>query len=108
MALIVTAHDLSTGNATSTEVVAPNNWRVTATTTGCPLLQDVFVTFEVEDEQGNWALLTDEKDHPIKMKIRGNSSESRNPIVVNAANGRVIVRPPVGAEGTINIDSINS
>ena len=109
MALIITDYDLSGGVEDSSEVVAPSNWRVTATTTGCPDLQFVDIDFYVEDEQGNWANLTDDMGHAIKMTLRGNQSKSINPIVVNAANGLVTVRPrKSGGVGTINIDSINA
>lgn len=108
MSKIVTDYDLSGGKTTSTEVVAPNNWRVTATITDAPASQRVFCHFEVEDEQGNWALLTDDTDRAITFVVIGNGIVSMNPIIVNAANGRVKVKPPTGATGTINIDSINA
>jgi len=108
MSLIVTGYDLSGGKTTSTEVAEPNNWRVTATITDAPVKQQVFFHFEVEDEQGNWAMLTDDNDRVITFVVKGNGIVSVNPIVVNAANGRIKVKPPTGATGTVNIDSINS
>lgn len=112
MSLIVDTYDLSNGNTESTEVVSPNNWRVTATTTGCPAFQYVRVDFEVEDEAGNWSPLTDEDDHAIHITLRGNATKSVGALGVNGANGRVVVRPQTGqtgsASGTINVDSINS
>lgn len=109
MALILTDYDLSGGVQDSSEVVAPNNWRITATTTGCPALQYTRVDVYVEDEQGNWAIATDASGHAIHMTLKGNQSKSINPIVVNAANGLVTVRPPKESpSGVINVDSINA
>lgn len=109
MALIVTAYDLAGGNKLSDEVAAPNNWRVTATTTTCPALQYVRIDFEVEDTQGNWAVITDDNDRAIHLTLRGNETKSVNPIIINGANSRVVVRPPKESpSGVINVDSINS
>ena len=109
MGKIVDGYDLSGGNKLSDEVASPNNWRVTATTTGCPALQYVRIDFEVEDSLGNWAVMTDDNDRPIQMTLRGNETKSRNPIVVNAANSRVVVRPPKESPSvTINVDSNNA
>lgn len=109
MSSIVTAYDLSGGYKDSSEVATPNNWRVTATTSGCPALQYTRVDFYIEDSVGNWANLKDENDHAIHMTLRGNETKSINPIVVNAANGLITVRPPKESpSGTINVDSINS
>lgn len=111
MALIKTDYDLSGGAVLSDEVVAPNNWRVTATTTSCPAKQRVKLIFEVEDEQGNWASVTDEKDTVISFTLIGNETKSRNILVANAANGRMRIVPKEMLEaisGTINVDSINA
>lgn len=108
MALVITDHDLSTGAVTSTEVVAPNNWRITATVTGAAPYDGTHVGVYVEDEEGNWAVCTDDMGIPIKMMIKGNGTKSINPIVVNAANGRVYCFSATGGAGTLNVDSINS
>ena len=109
MALILTDYDLSGGDTTSTEVVAPNNWRVSATIEDAPASQFVRLDLEAEDAAGNWFPLTYESGLPIHLTIIGNKTRSINPIVVNAANGRVKVHvPKAGGVGTINIDSINA
>jgi len=108
MALIVTNYDLSGGNTYSTEVVAPNDWRVTVTVDSAPVRQVTFFHLEIEDEQGNWALLKDDKEHPVQFSLKGNGTTSKNVLVVNAANGRVKIKPPNGATGNVNVDSITT
>ena len=108
MSLIVTAYDLTGGTTLSTEVVAPSTWRVTATVTGGLPRQRVKCILEVEDEQGNWSPLKDDVNRVISLMVVGNDTVSTNALLANAANGRVRVAPKADAEGTINVDSINS
>lgn len=106
MALILTDYDLSGGKTTTSEVASPNNWRVTATVTDANARDLTFFLLEIEDEEGNWAVLRDDSDKSIQFFIKGNGTESRNVVVTNAANGRVRVSP--SGIGTVNIDSINA
>lgn len=108
MSLVVTAYDLTGGTTLSTEVALPSTWRVSATVTGGLPRQRVKCILEVEDEQGNWSPLKDDMNRVISFMIVGNTTESVNALIVNGANGRVRVAPKADAEGTINVDSINS
>jgi hypothetical protein len=108
MASIKTDYDLSGGSVLSDEVSTPNNWRVSATVTDGLPRQRVKCILEVEDELGNWDTIRDDMGRVISFMIIGNDTVSINPIVVNGANGRVRIVPKGNAEGTINVDSINS
>jgi CTP:phosphocholine cytidylyltransferase-like protein len=108
MALILTAYDLTGGATDSDEVVAPNIWRITGTVTGANSYDSTYFAVWVEDEQGNWAVLTDNDSKAIVMQIKGNGTKSINPIVVNSANGLVRVYSATAGKGTVNIDSIDS
>lgn len=108
MALILEDYDLTGGATDTTEVVEPNNWRVTATVEGANSYDLTSFSMWVEDEDGNWAILRDDADKAIVMSITGNGTRSLNVIVANAANGRVHTFSATNGTGTVTIDSINS
>lgn len=106
--LIKENYDLSNGNTESNEVLVPNNWRVTATTSNIPEGYAVDIEFYVAGENGQYAPLTDEKDRHIKLTINKNTTASINLSGVNAAKGKVKIVVQENAQGLIDIDSINN
>lgn len=108
MALIKNAYNLAGGNSETSEVENPNNWRVTATTSGMPAGQSVELKFFVAGEDDKYAPLTDENYRHIKLEINTNTTVSINLGGVNAAKGKVAIVVTDDAVGLIDIDSINS
>jgi hypothetical protein len=107
MAIIKNAYDLAGGNAETDEVTSPDNWRVTYTTAGMPAGQGIDLHFMVAGENNAYGPLRDRNRRPVIETVSDNKTDSLNFGGVNAAKGKIEIKVPESATGTITIDSIN-
>ena len=107
MALIKNAYNLALGNTESDEVTSPDNWRVTYTTAGMTAGKGIDLHFLVAGENNQYGPLRDRNRRPVIETVSENKTDSLNFGGVNAAKGKIEIKVPEGAVGTITIDSIN-
>jgi hypothetical protein len=106
MALIINAWNVSAGDKSSDAVVTVDNlhiaWKTTGATDPLQMIQ-LQVTEKVEGEDHHLAKDDRGSGKDIILLIKGNVSDSRNIIGINAASVIVEAIVPAGSVGALNV-----
>jgi hypothetical protein len=109
MATILAAHNLATGNISSSVVATPANVNVGWSVSGATdKKQIVKMKWMVQVGSEGYHPLKDENGRPIEKDQPGNGSNNLNVFGINAANLRIDVVVSGGAVGTLNLYTVEN